>query len=102
MGNGTQGAAVADKAVGYAVKAAKSGTMVALAPIATVDGFTSLTRGAPCYLDTTAGGITQTKTSTNGQTLQHVGIARTATEVIGNVHAPTVYQTAGNSTLTSY
>jgi hypothetical protein len=101
-GDGTQGAAVADKAIGVAVKAAKSGAMVAVAPICTVDGFSTLTKGAPCYLDTTAGGITQTKTSTNGQTIQHVGVARTATEILFNVHEPTLYQTAGNSTLTSY
>lgn len=100
--DGTQGAAVADKAVGWAVKAAKSGTMVALAPIATLDGFSALTKGGPGYLDVTAGGMTQSKPATNLFVIQHVGIARTATEFLGNVHEPTVFQTAGNSTLTSY
>jgi hypothetical protein len=98
----TQGAAATDKAVGYAVKAAKAGKMVALAPRCTVDGFSSLTVGGLCYLDATAGGITQTKPNTNGVVLQVVGTARTATEVLGNVGVPQKYQTAGNSTLTSY
>lgn len=101
-GNATQGTAATDKAVGYAVKAAAAGDMVALAPIALVDGFSSLTVGGICYLSTTAGGVTQTKTSTNGETLQIVGIARSATEILGNVGAPQKYQTAGTSTLTSY
>lgn len=100
--DGMQGASVADKAIGFAVKAAASGAMVALAPIATLDGFTSLTKGGLMYLDTTAGGMTQTKTSTNGVVLQVVGIARTATEVLGHVTPPQKFQTAGNSTLTSY
>jgi len=100
-GNATQGTAATNKAVGFAVKAAAIGAMVALAPIATVDVFTSLTVGGICYLDTTAGGITQTKTSTNTETLQVVGIARSATEILGHVGVPQKYQTAGNSTLTS-
>jgi hypothetical protein len=100
-GDGTQGNAVADKAVGFAVKAAASGTMVALAARCTIDGYTSLTKGGLCYLSTTAGGITQTKTSTNAETLQVVGVARTATEILANVCVPQKFQTAGNSTLTS-
>jgi hypothetical protein len=101
-GNGTQGTGVADKALGYAVKGAAIGKMVALAPICTIDGFTSLTVAGECYLSTTAGGVTQTKTSTNGETLQVVGQAISATKIAGNVHVPQKYQTAGNSTLTSY
>jgi hypothetical protein len=100
-GNGTQGATVADKAVGFAVKAAAAGDTVAVAPIAVVDGFSGLTKGALCYLGTTAGEITQTKTSTNGETLQVVGIAVSATKIAGHVGIPQKYQTAGNSTLTS-
>jgi hypothetical protein len=101
-GNATQGTGATNKAVGYAVKAAAAGAMVALAPIATVDGFSGLTVGGICYLDkTTPGSITQTKTSTNTETLQVVGIARSATEVLGMVHVPQQFQTAGNSTLTS-
>src|SRR5258708_185694 len=37
----TQGAAATNKAVGFAVKAAAIGAMVALAPICTLDGLTS-------------------------------------------------------------
>jgi hypothetical protein len=100
--NGTQGTAVVDKAVGFAVKAAVAGKMVAIAPICTVDGLTSLTVGGLCYLDTTKGGMTQTKTSTNGEILQVVGVAKSASIVLGHVGIPQKYQTAGNSTLTSY
>lgn len=100
--NGTQGATVADKAIGVLVKNAKTGKMGAIAPIATVDGFSSLTKGALIYLDVTAGATTQTKTSTNGEFIQILGMARTATEALINVQAPVKYQTAGNSTLTSY
>jgi hypothetical protein len=100
--NGTQGTAVTDKAVGFAVKDAAAGATVVLAPIAVVDGFSSLTVGGLCYLSTTAGGITQTKTSTNTEILQVIGVARSATEILGNVGIPQKYQTAGNSTLTSY
>lgn len=101
-GNGTQGAGVADKAVGFAVKGAAAGAAIGVAPIATIEGNTSLTVGGLCYLSTTAGAMTQTKTSTNTETLQVVGTARSATEVCGMVHPPQKYQTAGNSTLTSY
>jgi hypothetical protein len=100
-GNASQGAGATNKAVGFAVKAAALGAMVALAPICTLDGFSGLMVGGLCYLDTTAGGITQTKTSTNTETLQVVGTARSATEVLGHVNVPQKYQTAGNSTLTS-
>jgi predicted transcriptional regulator len=100
-GNGTQGTGATNKAVGFAVKAAKAGQMVALAPICTLDGFTSLTVAGLCYLSTTAGGITQTKTSTNTETLQIVGTARSATEILGHVMAPLQFQTSGSSTLTS-
>ena len=98
----TQGTGATNKAIGFAVKAAKAGTMVALAPLATIDGFTSLTVGALCYLSTTAGGITQTKPVTNGFTQQIVGTARSASEIVAHVTAPLVYQTAGNSTVASY
>ena len=101
-GNGTQGNAVADKAIGVAVKAAASGKMVAVAPICVVDGLSGLTKGALIYLGTTAGAYTQTKTSTNGETLQVVGIALSATKALINVQAAQKFQTAGNSTLTSY
>ncbi len=100
--NATQGAAAVDKAVGYAVKAAAIGAMVALAPICTVDGFSALTVGGLCYLSNTSGGVTQTKTSTNGEFIQVVGTARSATEILGHVTVPQKFQTAGNSTLTSY
>lgn len=99
--NATHGAAATNRVWGFALKAAAAGAMVVLAPIATVDGFASLTAGGICYLSTTAGGITQTKTSTNTETLQLVGVARSATEILGHVMAPQQYQTAGNSTLTS-
>jgi len=98
----TQGAAATNKAVGFAVKAAAIGQMVALAPICTLDGLTSLTVGGLCYLSTTAGSITQTKPTTNTFTQQVVGTARSATEVLCHVTAPLQAQTAGNSTLTSY
>ena len=97
----THGATATNRAVGFAIKAAVAGAMVALAPIATVDGFSALTTGGICYLDVTAGGITQTKPVTNTFTQQIVGVARTATEILGHVTAPLQYQTAGNSTLTS-
>lgn len=100
--DGTQGTGVVDKAIGYAVKAAAIGAMVALAPIATLDGFTSLTVGGLCWLSTTAGGVTQTKPVTNGFVQQGVGIARSATEILGHVTFPMKYQTAGNSTVNSY
>lgn len=95
----TQGAAAVNKAVGYAVKAAALGAMVAVAPIATLDGFTSLTVGGLCYLSTTAGGVTQTAPATNTFVRQCVGTARSATEILGVVHVPLMYQTAGNSTV---
>ena len=95
------GAAATNRAWGFAVKAAASGAMVALAPVATVDGFSALTPGGICYLDVTAGGVTQTKPVTNTFTQQIVGVARTATEILGHVTAPLQYQTAGNSTITS-
>jgi hypothetical protein len=97
----THGAAATNRAVGYAVKAAALGAMVALAPVATVDGFTSLTVGGICYLDVTAGGITQSKPVTNTFTQQVVGIARSATEILGHVQLPLQAQTAGSSTITS-
>lgn len=100
-GNATHGAAATNRAWGFAVKPAAIGDPIYLAPRATLDGFTSLTAGGICYLDVTAGGITQTKTSTNTETLQIVGVARTTTEVLGNVMAPQQYQTSGSSTLTS-
>jgi len=100
-GNATHGAAATNKALGYAVKAAAAGDAVALAPICELDGFSGLTPGDTCYLDVTAGGLTQTKTSTNTETLQTVGVALSATAVAGVVGVPQKYQTAGNSTLTS-
>lgn len=100
-GNATHGASATNKAIGFAVKAAAAGAMVALAPIATIDGFSGMTPGASQYLSTTAGGVTETKTSTNTETLQVVGVARSATELLGHVGIPQQYQTAGNSTITS-
>lgn len=97
----TQGTGATNRAVGFVVKAAAIGKMAAVAPIATVDGFSGLTVGGPCYLSATAGGITQTKPTTNGVTLQMVGIARSATEILGNVQTPQKAQTAGTTTLTS-
>ena len=98
----TQGTGATNKAVGFAVKAAAVGAMVALAPICTLDGLTSQTVGGLLYLSATAGATTQTKPVTNTFTQQIVGTARSATEALCQVHAPLQYQTAGNSTLTSY
>jgi hypothetical protein len=97
----THGAAATNRAWGVAVKAAAIGAMVAIAPIATVDGFSGLTKGGICYLSDTAGEFTQTAMSTNGDTFQVVGVARTASEILVNVQTPQQFQTAGNSTLTS-
>jgi len=93
----TQGAAATNRAWGFAVKAAAIGQMVAVAPIATIDGLTGLTVGAPCYLGA-AGAITQTKNVTAGQTQQLIGMARSATEVLGHITAPRVAQAAGTTT----
>lgn len=57
----------------------------------------ALTIGATVYLDT-AGGVTTTSPTANGTLVQPVGIAFSATQVLLNIHAPSVKaQTAGNS-----
>ena len=100
--DGTQGTSVADKALGFAAKVGTTGDTIDIYPICYISGLVGLTVGAPYYLSATAGGISATKVSTNGNTHQVVGIARSATMLCGNVQAPLKFQTAGNSTLTSY
>ena len=97
----THGAAATNRGWGFAVKAAVAGAMVALAPVCTIDGFAALTLGGIMYLDTVAGGVTQTKNVTNLQTQQNVGVARTATEVLAHVTAPLLFQTLATSTVAS-
>jgi hypothetical protein len=96
----THGAAATNKAQGFAVKAAAVGERVYCAARGIIDGFSNLTKGDRGYLDTTAGGMTQTQPTTNTQTVQDLGVARTATEFWVNVGPPFQYQTAGNSVQT--
>lgn len=73
-------------AVGVAVRAADGtkGDYVAIAPIAEVDGFTTLTPGAAYYLST-VGGVTVTRPTTAGDAIQPVGTAISATKIVFNV-----------------
>lgn len=97
-----QGATTTNRAYGFAVKAAIAGGPVALAPFCTLDGFAALTIGGLCYLSAVAGTPSQTKTSTNTQTHQVLGMARSATELDAVVGPPFQFQTAAISTLTQY
>lgn len=83
--NAAQSATVANEAIGFAVRAAKAGAMCAVAPICTVGGFSGLTPGTRVYSSATIGGVSQTRTSTNGEIFQVVGRARTTTEVDAKV-----------------
>ncbi len=100
--DGTQGNAVSKSTIGVAVKAAKYGTMCAVAPIATVDGFSALTIGGLVPFDVAAGGVTQTKPVTNGFVQQIVGVARTATEVLFHVCPPLKFATSRSGPVASY
>lgn len=95
--DGTQGNAVADKAVGFAVRAAASGAKVALATKGVLDGLSSLTIGAIYYISATAGGITATRPTTNTHTVQQIGIAISATRLLVDIGPAFRYQTSGNS-----
>jgi len=53
-----------------------------------VSGFTGLTVGAPVYLSTTGGEVTQTAPSASGNIVQKVGTAWSATEVKFEVAQP--------------
>lgn len=98
--NATPAAGVASEAIGVAVRTAKAGAAVAVAPICTVDGFSSLTKGGKVWLSTTAGGVTQTRPATTGDIVQPVGRAKTATEIKFNVSQTAVkVQAAGSSTV---
>jgi hypothetical protein len=88
-------------AVGIAVRAGDGtkGDYVALAPVAEVDGFTSLTPGATYYLNT-AGGVTATRPTTAGDAIQAVGVAVSATKILFNVQAQFILaQAAATTTL---
>jgi hypothetical protein len=88
------------EAVCVALKDGAAADYIAGSPQAVVEGFSSLTAGAQQYLSGTAGGITATRPTTAGDTIQPVGLALTTTKVMFNICAPAIVaQAAGTTTL---
>ncbi len=95
----TQGAIVAGVGVAVTAAAGASGDQVAVAPMATVRGFSSLTPGARQYL-ATVGGITPTRPTTAGDLIQPAGLALAADTVQFNLaQSGIVAQAAGTTTI---
>jgi len=98
----SDGAAGPLKAVGFAVRAASgaSGDYVTVAPLCVIGGLSSKTPGATQYASGTAGALTETRPTGATAAIQPVGIAISATKVLGNVTAPfALRQNAGTTTL---
>ena len=82
--------AIAKAARGYINSAVLNGATATVFFDDTNIGLTGLTAGATYYLDTTAGGVTTTPTTTTGQIVQEIGFATSATSLRVNVQEPIV------------
>lgn len=77
---------IGKEADGFVISAVSSGNPALVYNEGVISGFVGLTIGARYYLDTTAGGITATPPSGDGNVVQYVGRAISTTEIIFEPH----------------
>ena len=82
--------AIAKAGRGYVNAAVLNGGTATVFFDDTNTGLTGLTPGATYYLDTTAGGVTTTPTTTTGQIVQEIGFATSATSLRVNIQEPII------------
>lgn len=74
---------------GFVSASVTSGATATVIHDGTISGLSGLTVGAEYYLGTTGGAITATAPSSTGNSIQPVGVAKSATELIYEYHRPT-------------
>lgn len=83
--NAITGATQQAPCVGIAEIDGASGDMISAKRVGRVEGAADLTPGQPVYLGETDGAVTATEPSTNGDVVQVVGVAISATSFLLNV-----------------
>lgn len=82
--------AIGKQAHGYVLSAVTSGSNATVFFDDSNSSLTGLTAGSTYYLDTIAGAVTTTPTTTSGQIVQEVGFATSTTNLRVNIQKPIV------------